>query len=642
MSKSHAQELVQVYRCLFQDIKYAYPTLERELDRDLATLERLAVERGLHLMVKDLPAAGKHFDRCLSEGQYTRSGLPLTKRYSSRVVIPKFLRGLYLLVFSEQGRLKDDADAQAVFLIRQVYLLAKKAELPSSDRAIFHAMEEFFLTDSLLPEPEPVWADESATSDAFACYEGFIKSEYYAQKLLAEEDDRKVAFLERLLRSLDFVTGYLTTSLGPYQPEEWSFRHGPGAISEATGIIDKYSWRCWPKRLENAYPIADFGFHNHAAWAANDKRWVEEEIPSRLIAVPKTYEKPRLIAAEPMANQWCQQNIWHYMSSRAAHCWIDDFVRFRDQSRNQLMCLEGSRTGRLATVDLSSASDRVTCHLVGQAFRRNPGLLLHLQACRTRRVGQKSFGNLPREADMRKFSTMGSAVTFPVQSLLFMSVAIATILVDRGMAQTPSAVRSLVGEVTVYGDDIVIPSDSRVRFTEALEFLDFKVNEAKTFSTGWFRESCGVDAFRGDDVSPVYWKSSARASPESIAGTLETLKNFYKKFLITTSGYLLSTIQRKFPLVPVDSGVLSVPSFVKPPLSGFRTRWNEALQRLEVKVPVFSSRTKTRDREDDSALHQYFTDEPSPHDPWRAGVPQRSATKLRSGWVSVDEVFAQD
>lgn len=103
MSKSHVKELCRVYECIFRDALVAYPTLGGEFERDLDHLLRLVQNRGLHVFVEDLPSAGKHFDRCLAEGAYTLSGLPLTKRFSGRVVIPAFCRGLYLRVFDESG-----------------------------------------------------------------------------------------------------------------------------------------------------------------------------------------------------------------------------------------------------------------------------------------------------------------------------------------------------------------------------------------------------------------------------------------------------------------------------------------------------------------------------------------------------------
>jgi hypothetical protein len=68
MLNRHVEELLQVYRCLFKDIGNAYPELRDELELDLAHLAEFVDERGIDAFCIDLPAVGKHFDRCLSEG----------------------------------------------------------------------------------------------------------------------------------------------------------------------------------------------------------------------------------------------------------------------------------------------------------------------------------------------------------------------------------------------------------------------------------------------------------------------------------------------------------------------------------------------------------------------------------------------
>lgn len=120
MSNRHVEELSKVYVALFEDAKYAFPTLGDEFEKDLVRLRNAVKQRGIYVYLVDLPALCKHFDRCLDNGEYKLSGLPLSKRYSNRVVIPKFLRGLYLLIFHSEGRLKENYDVQAIFFVRQI------------------------------------------------------------------------------------------------------------------------------------------------------------------------------------------------------------------------------------------------------------------------------------------------------------------------------------------------------------------------------------------------------------------------------------------------------------------------------------------------------------------------------------------
>ena len=183
MSNRHVVELSAVYTCLFEDAIAAFPELRSEFERDLERLLTLVGVRGLHLYVVDLPNVGKHFDRCLANGQYRTSGLPLTKRYTSGVVIPKFLRGLYRLIFDEGGHLLEERNYEAIFFVRQICYLAKKAKFYCGDKAVEDEVLNFFLTDTQLPEPEGFWSCENPKAeDVSDTYTGFAQSEYYAYR----------------------------------------------------------------------------------------------------------------------------------------------------------------------------------------------------------------------------------------------------------------------------------------------------------------------------------------------------------------------------------------------------------------------------------------------------------------------------
>jgi hypothetical protein len=358
------------------DAAQAFPTLVEDFERDLGRLRSLALNRGIHLFMVDLPDLAKHLEKCLREGEYKPSGMPASRSVSKGVVIPKFLRGLYLLVFRENGSLMEDPDSLAIFFLRQLLLFAKKAEYDCPVENKKNEIFEFLTVDYALPKPVGIWEDDTPGTWAgeLDSFQGHFP--------------QATGAYSTLYKNLDIVSGLLASTLGPYRPEEWRFRHGPGAIAEATGPSNKYLWRNWSARLESVFPIADCGYHNWHSWAndVSDRKVGSKDPASRLICVPKTFSKPRLIAAEPSEHQWCQQNVWHYFCQRARDSWIDDFLRFRDQSLNQSLCLEGSKGGTLATLDLSSASDHVTCWAVEALFRGNPPLVRALAACRTRWV----------------------------------------------------------------------------------------------------------------------------------------------------------------------------------------------------------------------------------------------------------------
>lgn len=651
MTKCHARELEQVLVHLLEDAADAYPAQQKEFARDRERLLRLVESRGIHALVVDLPKLGKHLDRCLANGEYKLSGLPLSKRYSNRVVIPKLFRGLHLLVFHETGSLKEDYDVEAVYFLRQLYYVGKKAALACSRRALLAEVEQFFTVDNGLPSPDGFWNSDSPNAEAVRTYRGFSSSKRYRQRIVdGEFGDDMSRNLSILLRNLDAVSRLLTCTLGPYRFEEWRFRHGPGAVSDGSVSkgLNKYSWVNWSNRLDNAFPIACCGFHNYAAWSRHvpigstyESLTISSNEPSsKLVDVPKTITKPRLIACEPREHQWCQQNIWHYFCDRTKVTWISKFVRFRDQTLNQDLCRSGSLDGSLITVDLSAASDRVTCHFVGQLFRVNPALVLALQASRTRSVRQEMTDKLPSLHELRKFATMGSSCTFPVQSIGFLAIVLATTLTVRGWPVTKRNILRLVGQVAVFGDDLIAPKECRELLYSALEVLDFKVNTDKSYDSGRFRESCGLDAMGGVNVSPAYWRAPYNGKPDSLASTVEVANNFRKRWLLRTSAYIASSALKgriRPCRVGMRSGVFGLKSFASPP-PPFKIRWNADLQRMEANILVPVGTVRIAPIKDDTSLLQYFTEAPSPTTKWKGGVRMRPRLKLKSRWVPLADM----
>lgn len=642
-AKSHVDELSQIWALLVKDACQIYPTLEVEFERDLIRLHAMVEARGIRLFLADLPAIGKHFDRCLADGEYNRSELPLTGRYSNRVVIPKFLRGLYLLVFNPDGSLRKTPDTEAIFFLRQLFYVGKKVVFPCPDHAVDDAVKDFVDIEAALPELDKFW---SSTGPALEEDVHWVASRRSVELFQGARSESGVLNpgLDEFAAMFDKVSNIVSSTLGVYNPEHWNFRHGPGAISETVGPTNKYSWTNWSDTLESVYPISEYGFHSYSAWAhgVSSRSISSHEPKSRLISVPKTFKGPRLIAAEPSEHQWCQQNIWHFMRSRVESSWIGEFAKFGDQTFSQGLCLKGSLEGELATLDLSSASDRLTCALVAQMFRSNTSLLLALRATRTRRITQLVNRKLPSELVLKKFSTMGSACTFPVQTLVFLTVAIAATLVKRKLNASVENIRSLAGTVSVFGDDIIVPVECRELVVSALEALCLKVNTSKSFWNGKFRESCGTDAYAGVDVTPVYWKGPNDGKPASLSRTVDTRNNFYKKWLLNVADYLESTLPRQLPVVGArGAGIGGLQDRCGASWSHLKMRYSESLHRDEVLVWTLSTVQPRDATNDDSAIFQFFTELPDPHTSWVHGVSQRPQLRKKMRWVPVYAIAAQ-
>jgi hypothetical protein len=94
--------------------------------------------------------------------------------------------------------------------------------------------------------------------------------------------------------------------------------------------------------------------------------------------------------------------------------------------------------------------------------------------------------------------------------------------------------------VSLYGDDIIVPTATAVSVVGGLESFGLKVNIRKSFWTGEFRESCGGDYFRGLDVTPVYLRYSLLDGndPKSLAATISSQNQFFDKSWFETADYL--------------------------------------------------------------------------------------------------------
>lgn len=646
--KSYVEELTQVYRALFKDALYAFPAIADELVKDQARLMRHVEANGIVAFVTDLPSAGKAFDRSLSAGEYNGDGQPFTG-CTKLVKVPKFLRGLFLLVFDVDGRLKEDCDVQAIFFIRQLYAVAKKTSLRCGADKVLAEVESFISVDKEMPMPEKFWAEAGPSAEGMLqTYRGFSESLRYIQRAHSLSSD--FAAMSTLLGNLDVVSRLLSESLGVYDPDEHRFNHGPGVVSNLeTRWANKFAFTNWSDRLEHVFPIARYGFHSYSSWAdfvVNGKREISSIEPlSRLIDVPKTYSKPRLIAAESSEQMWCQQNIKAHMYSRVEQSWVGAFVKFDDQTLNQELCMRGSLDGSLATIDLSAASDRVSCHAVGQFFRSNWSVLRALQATRTRALSWRPEGSPEVTCvELNKYSTMGNATTFPVETLIFLGVTLAACLTARKLKPTLKNVLALQGEVSIFGDDIIVPEDCRVLLVEALGVLDFKVNADKSFWEGNFRESCGIDSFRGCDVTPAYWKAPIDRRPGSLSKAIDTANNFYSRLLCHVVAVLDKAIEREYknlPLIPYDSGVSGRKSFVSPKLCPLPRRYNEKLQRIEYLMDTVTGVPKeATPATDDTGLMRFLSAVPRPFSQRDAGTPRAPDLKMRSKWVPEFELVS--
>lgn len=504
---------------------------------DLKRAESRLEHEGLSFLTITLPAFAKDFERGLELG---RIGPNLFTGFQHRGMSPLFLSGFMDQVFDRRsGYLLDNPSKDSIFAIRQLTLMFGKIQIPCSDTRISDAFSRFVESESIVTAAQEVISDE--------LLEAFSRTalRVWAQPL--SNVDRKV------------YEGELVP------------RHGPGATADRVRGNAKFDQTVWHERLESYFPYGEYAI---PSWRYSyltsrvDYREPGMETPVRVIAVPKTLKTPRIIALEPVCMQYTQQAILEALVpelERTIHL-SSQFVGFSDQTPNQEMAREGSLSGNLATLDLKDASDLVSNRLVRLLLARHPHLRDAVDACRSRNADVPGHGVI----SLSKFASMGSALCFPVEAMVFATICLIGIAQQRSGTSVPSyaLLKSLCGQVRVYGDDIIVPADCAVSVTKALEDFGLRVNQGKSFRNGKFRESCGKEYYDGRDVSITrvrrIFPSSRKCVPE--VESLVSLRNqLYLAGLWKTCRWLDTQIVKilpHYPAVATTSPVLGRYSFL--------------------------------------------------------------------------------
>lgn len=207
---------------------------------------------------------------------------------------------------------------------------------------------------------------------------------------------------------------------------------------------------------------------------------------NRFSTVPKDWSKDRGICIEPSLNVCYQLAVGRHLKEALANAG-NDLEQLQSVHRN--LARFASIEGTLATIDLSNASDTVSYQLVKLLLPELWfDLLDDLRSPFTQLEG--------RWIKLEKFSSMGNGYTFELETVIF-------------LALSRVVSRHIHGDsilVSVYGDDIIVPTECYDTLLALLALLGLTPNRAKSFGTGPFRESCGGDYFMGVDVRPLFIK----------------------------------------------------------------------------------------------------------------------------------------
>jgi hypothetical protein len=246
------------------------------------------------------------------------------------------------------------------------------------------------------------------------------------------------------------------------------------------------------------------------------------ELPVRVISVPKTIKTPRIIAIEPTAMQYAQQALQRALRDSMKE---DDFlsrvIGTDDQEPNRVLARSASRSGELATLDLSEASDRVSNQHVLAMLSGYPHLSEAVQATRSRKADVPGFGVLR----LAKFASMGSALTFDLEAMVFLTIIFLAIEQESStLLHRDRLIKLYRDKVRVFGDDLIVPRECVLSVVDVLSTFGYKVNVGKSYWTGRFRESCGREYFDGHDVSIVKLRQAFPTSRQDATGVIALVK----------------------------------------------------------------------------------------------------------------------
>lgn len=347
--------------------------------------------------------------------------------------------------------------------------------------------------------------------------------------------------VERHISQIDFdadeldmtiqdIRTVLDFTLAPYYSHTPLPVHGGGSVAER-GVRNRLEKDAsingyWPLTRPNSYWSRAVPRDRYIPERANVPELASDqplEPPaSRLAFVPKSVVALRSICMEPAVLQWAQQSVRYALEDAISKSpWLRKFIDIHDQESNIKAAQVGSEFMQLDTIDLSSASDSVSIRLVKKVFPRE--VLIDLLATRSRKV------ELPDGTIFHpdKFAPMGSAVCFPVQSILYAAIVIVAYyrhVYGRGHRLSRGRLESLLRltidsepelgvsglrTIRVYGDDIICDSQVTPAVMDSLTSLGFNVNRKKSFTgSSCFRESCGGYFHMGTDVTPFTLKIS--------------------------------------------------------------------------------------------------------------------------------------
>lgn len=332
-------------------------------------------------------------------------------------------------------------------------------------------------------------------------------------------------------------------------------RFGPGATAEGFNAVRKW------QRIGAIpdLPPSFFRVNSRDTWSPSS---IDEEGMTKIAEVPKSIKCNRIVSSEPAMRMFAQLAVADVLD-RQLHGAFHGHVSLHNQNQHN----EFLRRPNACSIDLSDASDHISVELVQAVL---PQLWPVLAKVRSQ-LTQFPDGEIIR---LGTFAPMGSGVCFVVLTLVVLGIV-------KYAAQTLGDGRVANYWYSAYGDDIIVPIQLFDYVCSLLSKAGLVVNTAKSCCTLIYRESCGLELYLTEDITPAYIRDPlASADAAKVEQVCTSLK------------------ARSFDRTAETVAELSVPCI--------RARYNRELQRAEVLVRTQSARAKVVSLDGYDGLNRWF------------------------------------
>lgn len=224
--------------------------------------------------------------------------------------------------------------------------------------------------------------------------------------------------------------------------------------------------------------------------------------------VPKNNKTNRVILIPPVCNVTYERMLGLQIGERLKRRGISINA---SAPLHQLLAFFGSQVDGINTDDLANASNSITTSLVKAILPVDWFEALDAARCKSYTLPTMVDGKTTHTAyHSHMFMGNGCGFCFELETAIFAAI----IKVAYAIAKVPTEVSYC--DIHVYGDDLIYWSSATAEVRGIMRACGFTTHVDKSFSSGYFRESCGGDFLNGLYVRPIHLKSRLESDRERV------------------------------------------------------------------------------------------------------------------------------